>query len=330
MNGDLIITNGDSAADLLRTAGRGAKIVPWRDVLHEGPVPATADLNALSKTRVDFLTALAWGRRDELAESFAERDAVLTTQGDYDRVVLWFEHDLYDQLQLLQVLDWFAGEPRAENTLILVQADDFLGQQTPETIARLRRLETPVSGAQLDLAKTGWAAFREPTPEAWCALLQADLSVLPFLRPAVQRMLEELPDATAGLARTEREILTAVRSGVTQPRRLFPAVQAQEEAAFMGDWSFWGWLDGLAASPAPLLDGLAGGPFRPGWDDETRQAYLTSTLRLTVIGNEVLAGKEDYATRACIDRWVGGTHLTNDTLWRWDAQAGTLIAPPSA
>ena len=78
------------------------------------------------------------------------------------------------------------------------------------------------------------------------------------------------------------------------------------------------------------LDGLAGGPFRPGWDDETRQAYLTSTLRLTVIGNEVLAGKEDYAAHARIDRWIGGTHLTNATLWRWDAQAGALIAPSSA
>jgi hypothetical protein len=25
-----------------------------------------------------------------------------------DEIVLWFEHDLYDQLQLLQLLDWLA------------------------------------------------------------------------------------------------------------------------------------------------------------------------------------------------------------------------------
>ncbi|MGI9511113.1 MAG: hypothetical protein ACR2QJ_17380 [Geminicoccaceae bacterium] len=35
---DLVITNGDSAADRLRAAGCKAGILPWRDVLHDGPV----------------------------------------------------------------------------------------------------------------------------------------------------------------------------------------------------------------------------------------------------------------------------------------------------
>ena len=34
----LIITNGDSAGDLLAAAGKDGTIVPWRDVLHEGPI----------------------------------------------------------------------------------------------------------------------------------------------------------------------------------------------------------------------------------------------------------------------------------------------------
>ena len=34
-----------------------------------------------------------------------------------------------------------------------------------------------------------WAAFRQPTPEAWAHLLKEDLSALPFLRGAVLRML---------------------------------------------------------------------------------------------------------------------------------------------
>ena len=35
---ELILTNGDSAAELMREAGFQADIEPWRDVLHEGPV----------------------------------------------------------------------------------------------------------------------------------------------------------------------------------------------------------------------------------------------------------------------------------------------------
>lgn len=38
----------------------------------------------------------------------ADRDAVLRTYAGHDEVVLLFEHDLYDQLQLNQLLDSFA------------------------------------------------------------------------------------------------------------------------------------------------------------------------------------------------------------------------------
>lgn len=324
---DLIITNGDVAGELLRKTVQGAEVLPWRDVLHDGPIPETQDLAELSQLRADFLAAKGWGSRDALEDAFAARDRGLAQASVFDRVVLWFEHDLYDQLQLIQILDWFGREPKAEAQLYLVQADDFLGRQTPETIGKLAELEEPVFDQQVALAKRAWEALRQPTPEAWHALLDEDLSPLPFLKSAVHRLLEELPSTKSGLSRTEREILKAIRSGIARPRDLFGAVQAQEEAAFMGDWSFWDRLDGLASEPSPLLDGLDAGPFRPEMKQEDWQSYLDAEVRLTVIGNEVLAGREDYARHATIDRWWGGTHLTNDALWRWDAANGALVPP---
>lgn len=81
-----------------------------------------------------------------------------------------------------------------------------------------------------------------------------------------------------------------------------------------------------------LLQGLAHGP-RPavaGLDDELRTisqdnlaerhaAYLRSRLSLTDSGKAVLAGEEDFSHHNPIDRWWGGTHLTNDRLWRYGA-----------
>ncbi|MGI9381667.1 MAG: DUF1835 domain-containing protein [Methyloligellaceae bacterium] len=324
---DLIITNGDAAGELLRKAVQGAEVLPWRDVLHDGPIPETQDLAELSRLRADFLAAKGWGTKAELENAFSARDRGLAQASVFDRVVLWFEHDLYDQLQLIQILDWFGGEPRPEAQLYLVQADEFLGQQTPETIGELAKLEEPVFDQQVALAKRAWEALRQPTPEAWFGLLNEDLSPLPFLKSAVRRLLEELPSAKSGLSRTEREILKAIRSGIARPRDLFGAVQAQEEAAFMGDWSFWDRLDGLTADPSPLIDGLNTGPFRPDMGQEAWQSYLNAEVRLTVIGNEILAGNEDFARHASIDRWWGGTHLSNDALWRWDAANGSLIPP---
>jgi hypothetical protein len=134
-------------------------------------------------------------------------------------------------------------------------------------------------------------------------------------------MLEELPGAD-GLSRTERQSLAALAEGGTTPVALFAAVQRQ--AAFMGDWSFFSLLNGFALAPKPLIDGLMGAPFRPNGSSST-QPYLQSTLTLTPFGAEVLACRADHAAQNRIDRWWGGTHLTNECLWRWDAGEAKLI-----
>ena len=53
-------------------------------------------------------------------------------------------------------------------------------------------------------------------------------------------------------------------------------------------------------------------------------AYLRSRLSLTEFGNAILAHQEDFSRHNPIDRWWGGTRLTNDRVWRWDP---VLTAP---
>src|SRR2546423_12861085 len=93
---ELIITNGDSAANLLAAAGRTGRILPWRDVLHEGPILPVLD--ACTMARVDYLSDRFRIERADVAADFGARDAILKAHAGFDRVELWFEHDLYDQL----------------------------------------------------------------------------------------------------------------------------------------------------------------------------------------------------------------------------------------
>lgn len=324
---DLIITNGDSAGELLRKAIANTEVMPWRDVLHDGPVPLTGDDDELSELRADYLADKRWGDHDELREAFRARDRGLAHHETFKRVMLWFEHDLYDQLQLIQILAWFAANPREDGALFLLQSDDFLGTQEIETLSSMQGSERPVTPEQLELAVHAWDAFRQSTPEAWAGLLDDDLAMLPFLKPAVRRMLEELPDTKSGLSRTQRTILQQIEGGVTRPGALFGAVQKTEQAAFMGDWSFWDRLDGLADANAPLIDGFDEGPFTPSLDGEDFKAYLSSELRLTALGKKVLAGEEDYLRHIAVEGWFGGTRLADGDVWRWDQEKARLVAP---
>ncbi len=323
---DLIITNGDSAGELLRKAFTSTEVLPWRDVLHDGPVPLTGTFEELSELRADFLAERNWGDPDILRENFQARDRGLAHHELFETVTLWFEHDLYDQLQLIQILDWFHENPGGREGLRLVQADDFLGTQNEQSIVKFKDKSNSVSDEQLSLASAAWAAFRQSEPADLSALLKQDLAALPYLEQAILRMLQELPGAKSGLARTQHQILLAINEGIREPRKLFGAVEKMEEAAFMGDWSFWVWLDGMAAGPGALIEQLEG-RFSPEMGEDEFKAYVASSLRLTALGLQVLGGGADYAETARIDRWIGGTHLTSNNLWRWDNQKNELVAP---
>ena len=97
------VTNGDITVDLLRRAGLARDALAWADVLHEGPVPAGLDDAGLRRVRAEFLAGADGLDPAAVLRRFSERDRALAAgrDGEY---VLWFEADLYDQLQIAQIL----------------------------------------------------------------------------------------------------------------------------------------------------------------------------------------------------------------------------------
>jgi hypothetical protein len=330
----LHITNGDVAVERMREGGLPGTFLPWRDALHDGPVPMTDSLEELSAMRARFLAACGFGEEAFITKEFTERDAMLARYCDYGEIVFWFEHDLYDQLQLLQLLDWLACRPRwAPVSLIVIGSypgiDRFvgLGQLSPQQLVGLVDSRIPAMPDHFRAAMDAWLAFRQPDPRALFRLLEVDVPTLPYLREAVLRLLEELPAVGNGLSRTERAALDALGRGVARPAEIFGEVQFLEQRPWLGDWGFWRILGGLAQGSEPLVETESGEVFRypPALGDV--DAFRAQRLVLTHAGNEVLHNRRDAVTLRGIDRWLGGTHLTNASAWRWNDERQELIAP---
>ena len=317
----LIITNGDSAGALLGEAGRTEIILPWRDILHEGPIVA-GPIEACSERRIPWLAERFRIDEAEIAADFAERDGLMRRHGEFETIELWFEHDLYDQLQLVQILSFFADENRSEG-LLLVQADEFLGNQRPETVLRFAQRARGIAEADLDVADFIWADLAMPAPEAIAGRIEEPIAGLPFLGNALHRFLEELPAPATGLGRTETAALAGIAEGAAGPIELFRAVIGTEEAAFMGDLSFFRMLDDLASAATPLIAGL---PPPPAGDDDGRR-FRSASLSLTEAGEAVLAGKADHAALNGLDRWWAGTRLLGHDVWRYDRDEMKLVPP---
>jgi hypothetical protein len=325
----LHITNGDSAAYSILATGVPGTVLSWRDVLHLGPIPAGLSRDALRDVRARFLADSGWASYDQVLAQFEERDRVLIDSDREDEVVLWFEHDLYDQLQLLQILDWFAEHPTASTRRSLICVDRFpgvepfygLGQLTPDQLATLFPRREPLTEEQLELGRRAWAAVRSPDPRAIEVVIAGDTGVLPFLRSALTRLLEEFPSAENGLSRTERQALELLRDGPRTPVTLFRESMAREEHPFFGDLPFWTELQRLSAGRHPMIETVDGSDFSAIQPDQQTEDFLVTRLQLTTTGRDVLAGNANAIDLNGIDRWVGGVHLHGlQSPWRWEVR----------
>jgi hypothetical protein len=314
----LHITNGDSVAGTLRDAGFGPDIVAWRDVLHEGPVPANLPLAELNPLRARFICASGWGVPAEVDVHFAERDEALRGAADHDEVVLWFEHDLYDQLQLLQVLDWFAAQGLHGTRLSLISNAEYLGSLTADQLHTRFPGRRPVSGQQLNLGRDAWSAFRSPDPRSLLPFLGDRSASLPFLATAVRRHLQQFPDALTGLSRSESQALAAIEAGHVRAKQAYFASHHQaEDAVFLGDTIFASYVAGMSQEPSPLVLSQNGDRIvAPGYGADSDD-FWDSDLMVTNAGRAFLSGIEDRVLVNGIDRWLGGVHLHAGNVWRW-------------
>lgn len=303
----LNITNGDTVIDMMVKANIIGDFLPWRDFLHEGPVPQKYNLSELSKIRARFIHEQGFGEFSDIHLNFQRRDATLADYRSYDKIILWFEHDLYDQLQLIQILAWFSEQTLLETpSLSLISTNKHLGECSAQQILTLSLYEEAITAEHLSLAKKAWSAFRKPTPLPWFNLLQEDIRLLPFLRAAIRRMLEEYPNTKNGLSRSAHEALLAIANGKEKPYEIFTTYQEHEERKFMGDIIFWKILDDF--KEYKLIASQNNG----------------QKLTITPLGQQILRGEKNWLDIKPIQRWIGGVNLSPDNLWCWDVKKKSI------
>jgi hypothetical protein len=138
-------------------------------------------------------------------------------------------------------------------------------------------------------------------------------------------LLEELPAPADGLSGTEQRALQAVAGGARTPPAAFVAAQRLEEAPFLGDAWFHRALSALGQGEARLLETDEGAPLPPPPPLGESRRFAGLRLRLTAAGEQTLRGEADRVALLGVDRWIGGTHVTPDNAWRWDAAERGLV-----
>ena len=205
---------------------------------------------------------------DDTTAELTRWRAAIAAGDPFDELVLWYEHDLFDQLNLIQLLSWLAALPGGAPRTTLISINTFpgrdhfkgLGELTPPELASLFGARQPVGASQFALAQSSWQAFRSSDPRSIEQLLDGDTSALPFLAAALRRHLEEFPWTGDGLSRTERRLLELLAPGPTRLGAIFPRMHDLETAFYIADLSFLDVAMGLAAAAARPDRGGSGRP----------------------------------------------------------------------
>src|SRR6266404_7405497 len=208
----LHIHNGDSTAGTAKKSTIPGEHLAWREAMVCGPTPTGLSAEEFLQLRAKHLSEAYSVSLEHCERDLRAQAEALARSLDHEEVVLWFEHDLFCQVHLIYLLDWFAQNELGQTRLSLICINEFpgltgfrgFGELNEEQLGGLFPQRQEVTHSQLDLGSKAWQAYSSAQATGLIALLESDTSALPFLKTALSKHLQRFPSTANGLGRIER------------------------------------------------------------------------------------------------------------------------------
>jgi hypothetical protein len=326
----LHIHNGDSSAEGARQSSLHGEHFAWREALIDGPTPAGVEGEEWRRLRGQHLAEFYEVDPEETVKELLIQEEKLASYADHDEVVLWFEHDLFCQANLIYLINWFSERDLGRTKLSLICVGEFpgrpnfrgLGELNPVELASLFDGRHEVSKTEKTLAVSAWRAYCSPEPTSIQTLLTTDTAALPFLKPALQLHLQRFPSVGNGLGRIENRSLEFIHDEVRSFVELFSRFRDVEPTYGLGDSQFWSTLRRMGDAHRPLVDITS---IQRSDSKPTAENFHQTRFEITETGDAVLNRQADFVQLNGVDTWLGGVHLVGKgEIWRWNDEVRTL------
>jgi hypothetical protein len=334
-----ITTDALTAEHLDNSLSQGV-FLAWQDALYEGPIDAQSNLTQLSRRRATYFVNVGWGEEEDIAARYQARNKQLFTYHQYDEVVLWFDHDLNSQLQMVQLIEWFSHHKMNSTILSTVSIErlpgisSYLGLNmlSSDSIQSLMSKRWEVTLGQMTICRHAWRALGSNNPNAILRFYHENTSTMPYLKNAILRFLKQFPSQENGLSQSEALISQAVLQQKNNINDIYLAMQSKEGIPFMNRALFSICLQNMCKGKMPMIEKKiieSENVIEEIHSDEGEfEEVLVEkeiALKLTHVGRQVLHNWVDWVQVNGINRWLGGVQLKEGSLWRYDQQKRKLI-----
>ncbi|MDA8685431.1 DUF1835 domain-containing protein [Robiginitalea sp.] len=279
MSSQLHITNGDAFTQLLQAQKLEGDIITWREMLCEGKTETNVGSETFWRTRFEFLHQNYSVSKSWFIEKTLKEYRSLCNHKQQDEIVLWFEYDLFCQINMLAVISWLKTHRRHAKITLACSGDQTKSRQfkglselKSQEIRELYNNRVELSQDDIEFADYVWQLYCSDNPMRLENLSDFGNYQFPYLESAVQAHLKRFPTIKNGLNAVENQLLQTVNEFKPASKKaFFKKILLNQGWYGFGDSQYERMLEGLK----PLFQS-----FNP--------------VRLSAKGIEILENKTSY------------------------------------
>lgn len=257
MNRTLHILNGDSTAESFAKSSLQGDVLIWREMLCEGALHKNIGSDTFWKRRYDFFENELGIEKIEYFDKTIKEIIKLDDLSKYSEVVLWFEYDLFCQINLLGACTYLLKSFRKDIRYYLICTGKEKGKQQlqsltdyhPNHYQTLFDNKIKLSRNNLLFAETCWNLYVENDADKLKSFDFKSHPKFEYLPMAMEQHLQRFPGKN-GLNQIETKILEIIDAGISDKKDIVKALlfwQAKETVYGFGDRQYSLILDQLKA-----------------------------------------------------------------------------------
>ncbi|MET6990687.1 DUF1835 domain-containing protein [Sediminicola arcticus] len=292
MTSQLHITNGDLLTKRLNSVNLKGEMITWREMLCEGQTLTAVGSESFWKARFEFLNKTYKVSKSRFIEQTLKEYRSLCNHKQQDQIILWFDYDLFCQINMLAVISWLKTY-RRHAEISLVSSGNIKEGELPKSLSDLDNKELLsiyssrkiLSQDDIEYADYIWQLYCSNNPIRLENIKDYKNYQFDNLSSAIAAHLKRFPSIRNGLNEVENQVLkVALEQHPDSKKELLSLILKNQSVYGFGDTQY----ERIITKLKPLFS-------------------TVSPVKLSTSGLGIMKGKTSYySTIQENDEYLGG------------------------
>lgn len=244
----LHITNGDSTTNYLQSLKVKGEFITWREMLCEGKTSIDVGSENFWKTRFDFFKSSYKISKKTFIDLTLKEYRNLCQKKNQKEIVLWFEYDLFCQINMIALISWLKRYRSGEKITLVCSGDVEgsekrlgLGELNKKQILQHYKNRVELTQDDIEYADYIWQLYCSDSPLRLETIYKFNpMSPFKYLSEAIEMHLKRFPSIENGLNSVENFIIeTAHDTNPTSKNQLVGNLLRNQQIYGFGDMQYF-------------------------------------------------------------------------------------------